>query len=1509
MLGDEVIKQLLPKDTNFTGEQIENCLRQNSEDTVILLDGFDESQLAFQGTEGRLPNGSLYRSIKYEEFRYCRIVVTSRPSKADEFRGQLFNSYAEISINGFVRISIDEFIDNYCNEKVSAKVKQFITSNLLSLQPLLRVPLFLAMICETVSNDLITNRPFTRTNLIITLCKYLFNTYCDRYKSSENKVARNLLSINLNDCLATLGRLAGKQYIIDMKGNDLTPQNHEILEICMKVGFISTNERRRMQGKENCLYFFHGLLRDLCVAQHIVSSRASTEIDAQSQNLIDIHDVQISDSVFIFECGLLAGRECVQTVFDFSSWSGYGIENCTTDFLIQCYFECQSEGYMEIRTDIFNKNRTLFMDLNVLNDFAAVKHFLSHNPQSLTDYYFTQFVIKGEEYNIVEEKMNTQDKERDCLFNNLDLKIIYELMSPCLYLTSITLLNCAFTLVGYEGKQTSQFKSIQFMSVCGCRGKQLLNTLLYSIAKQYPYLQSLILTKVFDVNADECDQILNLCNMVSMLFDVGPTCSEVKLAGMDGEDLDNLQCDVHESLQELKVFDSVEVLNTSKLLTSLALHFPSLSCLTLSRCQLHFDNSTSEQKPAQNIATSNMQMIIKECKTSIVLSNLLAVGSICFPYLNLLRIADSSIDFQNMTEKFHLKNLKYVYFKHCLQAVDLSHVIPTFKSMLSRLPHLAFIDCSLNSSLELMNNCREELFPDIALTNCRIPYQCISWMSTWCERLTMHVNENLYVEILYEQVWSERKLIAHLHSKFRININDAANLPGWFPDLHALYFYSSLQPLTLEEFLGVQYPSVQVCLFRECKEEVNMSDTVSILNTCCPILEKMFIRYCDVSFGSDTQFVQSDIRQVEFDGCRFITYSAVMSFIALCCPYAVELTIGNSEIGKDESLYLSRMTAPEHNISMSSHPVGSTILSAAGLPRTRHKALKLKFLERVYLTNCSTSLDITDIIIVTNYYVQTLVASIILTKCPVNFTSEIAIPNSPILKVVTLDGCKLPSKGIFWVAKLCHMVHLYMNDNLLIEVFQNTYSGKDHKVIHIHSACSEAAIDMGSVPVLPTLLPNIDVIVFFNVLVDDFSDTWKGVRYSSVKSVHFMDCEDVVSIQQAFTALSRYCQNVDRFVVVNGYVLFDKKEDRFLPLKELIFDRVRRLRFLEIVDFITTQCPILEDLKIQESELEDESNDAEGSTPAASSNLKAIGFYDFVKVPVDVSKVISIVKLRLQAVISLSFTTCKLAWGCDINPSSYQWFESILFKDCIFPTKALVNIKSSCERVYIQVDDVFIEVQDAKEIFGKLKAILKSDNPINIHDAIQLPFDKNDDEIYEFDFHNVLDCRQHNPERGRLYVAVSFVHFLKCKHSLNIPRTLSVFSSSCPNLRELTISDTNVILGGERVESLGQVKRISMENVNHFDFKDILLLLTFQCPSVEYISVINAEISFHSFSLEMPNIDNCSIKEIYLCNCNVPEKFMQLLNEGYPEFEISYFLNENKRNCETAEWLITRKPD
>ena len=507
MIGDQVRKQLLSKDSHLSGEYIEACIQENSRDIVMLLDGFDESMFAFLSQTSETPNkyGSLFAAMRYEQFRPCRILVTVRSWKESQFRGALFNPYAKIFIGGLVPSSIKSFIHDYCKEGHARKIKYIIAEDLTNLRPILRVPLFLAMICDIVSNDEHVEAPFTLTSLMEQLCECLFKQYEDKYDK---------LPCSSEECLGALGKEALESYTIKV-----SPEvNVEDLELGLKVGLLSASEGKHSDPSSNQTnyYFVHSLLRDFCVAQYFYNSYES--IDLRNPVLSECLDIYRWYYVLLFQCGMTHAvfNDLCEHLGRFMVGINSHINakrNCTMPLdiakeaiLIQCFFEnqlpviipdiliqCFFENQLPvIIPDIFSKIKCIAVKMDLLNSLSAADYLLTWCKQSQSGFCINEFDLMGENYvHIVEKEPKNED---DYSLRTIEISYLKKMISKCQYITCIYLMDSTITLT--EKQHEKHFSEPIEIKLVDCRGLQAITALMFYLSSYFPKINKLGLQNI-----------------------------------------------------------------------------------------------------------------------------------------------------------------------------------------------------------------------------------------------------------------------------------------------------------------------------------------------------------------------------------------------------------------------------------------------------------------------------------------------------------------------------------------------------------------------------------------------------------------------------------------------------------------------------------------------------------------------------------------------------------------------------------------------------------------------------------------------------------------------------------------------------------------------------------------------------------------------------------------------------------------------------------------------------
>ncbi|XP_078572110.1 uncharacterized protein LOC144859379 [Branchiostoma floridae x Branchiostoma japonicum] len=138
-IRDEIIEQLLPKDTKTTPDQLWSYIQENQDDVLFILDGLDElSQAAREVTD-------VVDLIQGKILRNCHVLVTSRPYQCVKDLDKCHQFY---KIVGYSRKNSEVFIHKYFSnspESASKLIKQLYSN--INLSEIVVNPLSNLLIC------------------------------------------------------------------------------------------------------------------------------------------------------------------------------------------------------------------------------------------------------------------------------------------------------------------------------------------------------------------------------------------------------------------------------------------------------------------------------------------------------------------------------------------------------------------------------------------------------------------------------------------------------------------------------------------------------------------------------------------------------------------------------------------------------------------------------------------------------------------------------------------------------------------------------------------------------------------------------------------------------------------------------------------------------------------------------------------------------------------------------------------------------------------------------------------------------------------------------------------------------------------------------------------------------------------------------------------------------------------------------------------------------------------
>ena len=671
MLGEEIVKQTLADDSKLTGPMIEECIRKQESDVVILLDGFDDSVFARRDSAQRNTKyGSLYKAFTFERFRGCRMVVAIRPWKDFIFNSQkLFNPYTEIRLCGLTSSALHPYILNYCEEKGEKRVQEALRKNYANLRPAFHNPLFLGMICEMTANDVKVEYPFTLTKLIQELCNYLYKTRQNVKHEQEidGKDGQNFEN-GLEECLLTLGRLASssqKDYIDhNSECDELSQEDKAVIQIGLAIGLISTSARvRRRKGR---LYFFHNLLREYCLAMNNLYQFKRFTLDCVTRGDFEKWlNHQILRAGFInyknlFMCGLNPFMVPILETVVHKLLNGRPFRETLIPFLSRCLFETKDSMYGRdvIRDLQFVKMGCVVVELDDLNSHAAAEYLMScfhcssPTPITMKDLQITGYIklsypIKTTTCEHKQSKTENNDTYMFLFHYQNDMHLFRDLLLKCRSLSTLCLegVRVACEEVVYKHKVSN----LRVIIVYWGNDITAIEYLLKFVSNELENLKSIQLTDVRDSNNNGKTIGRGFEKMFAFLCEVGIRVETMQITRVSDINQFVISSDAlprarNLSLSVLQLSFYDEQIDFDHLLQNLS-KIPTLLKIIICVCNIDF-KITKEANTQSGSSVEMLDLVFTWCKDLMRIANILFIVSNYYPRLKEFRLAMQYCDVQ-----------------------------------------------------------------------------------------------------------------------------------------------------------------------------------------------------------------------------------------------------------------------------------------------------------------------------------------------------------------------------------------------------------------------------------------------------------------------------------------------------------------------------------------------------------------------------------------------------------------------------------------------------------------------------------------------------------------------------------------------------------------------------------------------------------------------------------------------------------------------------------------------
>ena len=275
-LGEAILAEPLGGIGGVTPDSLEEFIGRHEDDSVLALDGYDESKIKMSSVNSK---SNICPIMRNKKFRGCRTVVTCRPYLETDFmESEIARAYTKMEIEGFTESQKTSYVKKYFLPKPDPqeadKLLQFLQENDM-INDLTRVPLFCTMICHLWEEDLLKD--------VSTLTSLFDNTIQFLLAHANSK---EIFTSDCDTVLQALGQVALNGLLED--GQKLVFEDSDFEEIreeeagAIKLGIITKQTipvRRLTLGKTSRSYveFFHKLAQEYCAGRFLSNNPESLQ--------------------------------------------------------------------------------------------------------------------------------------------------------------------------------------------------------------------------------------------------------------------------------------------------------------------------------------------------------------------------------------------------------------------------------------------------------------------------------------------------------------------------------------------------------------------------------------------------------------------------------------------------------------------------------------------------------------------------------------------------------------------------------------------------------------------------------------------------------------------------------------------------------------------------------------------------------------------------------------------------------------------------------------------------------------------------------------------------------------------------------------------------------------------------------------------------------------------------------------------------------------------------------
>ena len=274
------------KEDKYMTEGLVDYIANNQEKVLLIFDGYDEYRCGC--------NSEIYEIFIGKSLRNCRVLITTRISKADELRG---GEDLQAEITGFSEVDRNDFMRRFLsNDEISNLSEHLFKRNL---NELAKVPLLLLFLCTLWKKGQSKYFPKTKTKLYLDIIEFVLN-----HSHSKQSTPRYVEVASFKDFLSEMGKVALQGLLNDDHLFEYSQLSDSVrCDESVFIGLLQITEYSEALRPAGLVSFIHKSIQEFLAAWY-VTYRCIPEGRNLGEMGVKLEECLALENIFQFICGL-----------------------------------------------------------------------------------------------------------------------------------------------------------------------------------------------------------------------------------------------------------------------------------------------------------------------------------------------------------------------------------------------------------------------------------------------------------------------------------------------------------------------------------------------------------------------------------------------------------------------------------------------------------------------------------------------------------------------------------------------------------------------------------------------------------------------------------------------------------------------------------------------------------------------------------------------------------------------------------------------------------------------------------------------------------------------------------------------------------------------------------------------------------------------------------------------------------------------------------------------------